>query len=226
MRIKNSLIKNRKGQVFLLLAIVIMIYLILLSTTVFRITQSPFVELAPNQNQIMNYIDNSVSSIYDLAYAGIAQFSQGTSMSEVNDSIISGLATIEAYLDNHNIPSLIRHKNDIVISQNSATSSDVYIQIYCEISILVDSLEIYFSADYTVNVSFHLERSSIVGTENDLYLYKIQNGLKTMINDATVSIIPFTSASKQGDGSFQLDLELGQEITAIFPHNVILTMEI
>lgn len=226
MRIKNSLIKNRKGQVFLLLAIVIMIYLILLSTTVFRITQSPFVELAPNQKQIMNYIDNSVSSMYDLAYAGIAQYSQGTSMSEVNNSIISGLAAIEAYLENHNIPSLIQHKNDIVISQNSATSTDVYIQIYCEISILVDSLEIYFSADYTVNVSFHLERSSIVGTENYIYLYRIQNGLITMINDATVSIIPITSTSKLGDGSFQLDLELGQEITAIFPHNIILTMEI
>lgn len=226
MRIKNSLIKNRKGQVFLLLAIVIMIYLILLSTTVFRITQSPFVELAPNQNQIMNYIDNSVSSIYDLVYAGIAQYSQGTSMSEVNDSIISGLATIEAYLENHNLLPLIQHKNDIVISQSSATSTDVYIQIYCEISIRIESLEIVFEADYTVNVSFHLERSSIVGAENYIYLYKIQNGLITMLNDATVSIIPFTSASKLGDGSFQLDLELGQEITAILPRNVKLTMEI
>ena len=67
MRIKNSLIKNRKGQVFLLLAIVIMIYLILLSTTVFRITQSPFVELAPNQNQIMNYIDK----IYNFALMAV-----------------------------------------------------------------------------------------------------------------------------------------------------------
>ncbi|MCK4972569.1 MAG: hypothetical protein KAS52_04555, partial [Candidatus Heimdallarchaeota archaeon] len=69
-------IKNRKGQVFLLLSIVILIYLVLLSTTVYRITQSPYIFPAPNQEQINFYVENSVSSLEQLVDVAISQYSR------------------------------------------------------------------------------------------------------------------------------------------------------
>ncbi|MHA1816713.1 MAG: hypothetical protein ACTSX1_11950, partial [Candidatus Heimdallarchaeaceae archaeon] len=67
-------IRNRRGQVFLLLAITILIYLVILSTTVYRITQSPYISPAPNQEQITFYVENSVSSLEQLVDIAISRY--------------------------------------------------------------------------------------------------------------------------------------------------------
>ncbi len=219
--------KDRRGQVFLLLATVILIYLILISTTVYQITQSPYVNPAPNQKQLMNYIDNSISSFHELSEIALSQYSQGLSRVEIIPIIQLGIIDIEEYLDEHNLPSTVTLDEDSLGVYNSSTSvNPVYTHFECNISILIDSLDLYYSASFSLYVDYYMEISEISGTANYIYLYKIQNNIKSLINDGELIINPSTQVSNLGDGSFQADLQTGQTIAVAFENGILLWMEI
>jgi hypothetical protein len=224
---KKSLFKNRKGQVFLLLAIVILIYLILLSTTVYRITQSPYVNPAPNQKQLANYIDNSVTAIQGLAEASLAHSSTGATRNEVITFVLAGLVDIESFLDNHNLPSVLElDEVDFSISNTSASINPVSIHISFNVSLQIDSPDVYYYGTFLIDIAYYVEISSTSGSENYIYLYKMNNGIKSMINDAIINITPSTPISNMGDGSFLADLQFGQTIRTTLPHNIVLWMEL
>ena len=69
-----------------------------------------------------------------------------------------------------------------------------------------------------------MEVSSTAGNENYIYLYKINSGVQSMIADADITITPSTPVGKMGDGSYLADLVPGQLITAVLPHNIILSL--
>ena len=219
--------KNKKGQVFLLLAIVILIYLILLSTTVYEITQSPYINPAPNQEQLMYYIDNSISSFTDLSEIALSQYSQGVSENDIKLIVQSGVVEIESYLDTHNLPAIVEADADnLVIINSSSTINPVFIRFLCNFSILIDSPDIYYEAQFSLNLIYYMEISETTGIDNYIYLYKIHNNVKTLINDAIISINPSTPVSNLGDGSFQADLQVGQIISVNFDHNIFLWLEV
>ena len=219
--------KNKRGQVFLLLAIVILIYLILLSTTVYEITQSPYIEPAPNQEQLMNYIDNSISSFTELAEIALSQHSQGVSENDIILLIQSGVNEIETYLDTHNLPSVVDFDDSNIVINNSTTSiNPVFIRFAGNFSILIDSPDIYYEALFSLDIAYYLEISDTTGTDNYLYLYKISNNVKTLINDGEISINPSTTVLNLGDGSYQADLQVGQFITVNFAQNIFLWLDI
>ncbi|MCG3225610.1 MAG: hypothetical protein H7645_01720 [Candidatus Heimdallarchaeota archaeon] len=224
---RQSLFKNRKAQVFLLLAIVILIYLILLSTTVYRITQSPYVNPAPNQKQLSNYIDNSITAIQDLAEASLSHRSTGATRNEIIVFVLEGLNDIEYFLDNHNLPSVLSlDEVDFSISNTSSIINPVSIQTKFNVTLQIDSPDVYYDGTFLIDITYYVEISDTTGSENYIYLYKINNGIKSMINNGILDINPSTPISNMGDGSYSADLQLGQTIMATFPHNIILWMEI
>jgi hypothetical protein len=224
---KKQLLKNKKAQVFLMLAIVILIYLILLSTTVYRITQSPYVDPAPNQKQLSNYVDNSIYAMHDLTEAALSQYSQGIARIDIVSFMQAGLTEIEEYLDNHNLPANLSLDLGGLSVYNSSTSADpVLIHIECNISIHIDSPDFYYDATFLFETTYYMEISDTSGSNNYIYIYKDNNGIITTINDATITITPFTAVSNLGDGSYLADLQLGQEIEAVLPHNIYLWLEI
>ncbi|MEE9410134.1 MAG: hypothetical protein V3V41_04340, partial [Candidatus Heimdallarchaeota archaeon] len=75
-------------------------------------------------------------------------------------------------------------------------------------------------------VDYYMEISEISGTANYIYLYKIQNNIKSLINDGELIINPSTQVSNFGDGSFQADLQTGQTIAVAFENGILLWMEI
>ena len=219
--------KNKRGQVFLLLAIVILIYLILLSTTVYEITQSPYIDPAPNQEQLMNYIDNSISSFTGLAEVALSQYSQGVSENDIILLIQSGISDVEAYLDAHNLPAIVEFDDDnIVINNSSISINPVFIRFAGNFSIFIDSPDIYYEALFSLDIAYYLEISEIAGTDNSIYLYKISNNVKTLINNGEINITPSTTISNLGDGSYQADLQLGQTIAVTFDDSIYLWMEV
>ncbi|MCG3221798.1 MAG: hypothetical protein H7641_10500 [Candidatus Heimdallarchaeota archaeon] len=224
---RQSLFKNRKAQVFLLLAIVILIYLILLSSTVYRITQSPYVNPAPNQKQLSNYIDNSITAIQDLAEASLSHSSTGATRNEIIVFVLEGLDDIEYFLDNHNLPSVLSlDEVDFGVSNTSSTINPVSIHISFNVTLQIDSPDVYYDGTFLVDITYYVEISDTTGSENYIYLYKINNGIKSMINNGILDINPSTPISNMGDGSYLADLQLGQTIMATFPHNIILWMEL
>jgi len=210
-----------------MLAIVILIYLILLSTTVYRITQSPYVNPAPNQKQLSNYVDNSIYAIHDLTEAALSQYSQGVARVDIVSLMQDGLIEIENYLDNHNLPANLSLDAGGLSVYNSSTSvNPVFIHIECNVSIHIDSPDFHYDATFLIKTTYYLEISEITGTENHIYLFKDKNGIISIINDAGITITPFTPVSNLGDGRYSADLQLGQEIEAILPHNIYLWLEV
>ncbi len=224
---KSNLIKNRKGQVFLLLAITILIYLIILSSTVYQITQSPYIKPTPNSEQLLNYVDNSLAAIDELSDIAMSQYSLGATRNDVLDIIDSGINVIDNYLDNHNLPSNISFDSLNLIIVNSSTSvNPVRVHFETEFTIHIDSLDLVFDAVIYVNSSYYLEYDSIVGNQNYITIYKEKNGIISLIDNAEVTIIPSISVSNMGDGSYLADLDSGYEVTAVLPHNIILSLVI
>lgn len=220
-------IRKRKGQVFLLLAITILIYLVLLSTTVYRITQSPYIAPAPNQEQINFYVENSVSSLEQLVDVAISQYSRSYSISSIISFLTEGIAVVESFLDGHNLPSTLTFDNSTFSILNSSTSANpTYVSCSFEVSIHIDSPDFYYDAIFVFDTTYYLEISETTGTENYLYVYKISNGYRTIINDATISIEPTTPVSNLLDGRYEADLQVGQIISAIIPNNILLWLEV
>ncbi|NPD87856.1 MAG: hypothetical protein HGN29_03985 [Asgard group archaeon] len=224
---RKSIFKNRKGQVFLLLAIVILIYLILLSTTVYRITQSPYVNPAPNQKQLSHYIDNSITAIQDLAEASLSHSSTGATRTEVIVSVLEGFEAIESFLDNHNLPAVLYlDEVDFSLGNSSSTLNPVSIHISFNVTLQIDSPDVNYDGTFLIDITYYVEISDTTGSENYIYLYKINNGIKSMINNGILDFNPSTLITNMGDGSYLADLQLGQTIMATFPHNIILWMEL
>ncbi|MBY9002177.1 MAG: hypothetical protein KGD64_14755 [Candidatus Heimdallarchaeota archaeon] len=225
---KNAqLIKNKKGQVFLLLSITILIYLVLLSTTVYKITQSPYISPAPNQDQITFYVENSISSLHDLTDVAISRYSNGDTFSSILSIIDNGIVEIESFLDGHNLPTIVSFDNTTFsVSNSSTTVNPVYITCSFEVSIHIDSPDFYFDAIFIFETAYYLETSDTVGTENYIYVYKIDNGYRTVINDATITIEPSTLVSNLLDGRYEVDLQIGQTISAVLPGNILLWLDV
>ncbi len=224
---KRPILKNRKGQVFLLLAIVILIYLILLSTTIYHITQSPYVVPAPNQKQLSNYIDNSISAIQDLAEASLSHHSSGATRLEVIGFVLEGLDDIETFLDSHNLPAVLSlDEVDFSVRNTSTLVNPVSILTKFNVTLQIDSPDVYYDGTFLIDISYHVEISGTSGTANYVYLYKMNNGIKSMINNGVLDINPGTPVSNIGDGSYSADLQIGQTIMVTFPHNIMLWMEL
>ncbi|MCK5409358.1 MAG: hypothetical protein KAJ30_03760 [Candidatus Heimdallarchaeota archaeon] len=220
-------IKNRKGQVFLLLSIVILIYLVLLSTTVYRITQSPYISPAPNQEQINFYVENSISSLEQLVDVAISQYSRSYTVDSIISTISEGIAMVEYFLDEHNLPATLTFDNSTFSISNSSTSANpTYITCSMEISIHIDSPDFYYDATFVFDTTYYLEISETTGTENYLYIYKVYNGYRTIINDATITIEPTTPVSNLLDGRYLADLQVGQLVSAMIPNNILLWLEV
>ena len=220
-------IRNRRGQVFLLLAITILIYLVILSTTVYRITQSPYISPAPNQEQITFYVENSVSSLEQLVDIAISRYSRSYTVNSIISLITEGVAVVESYLDDHNLPATITFDNSTFSVSNSSTSlNPTYITCSMEISIHIESPDFYYDATFVFDTAYYLEISEATGTENYIYIYKISNGYRTIINDATISIEPTTAVSNLLDGRYEADLQLGQTISAIIPSDILLWLDV
>jgi hypothetical protein len=220
-------IRKRKGQVFLLLAITILIYLVLLSTTVYRITQSPYISPAPNQEQINFYVENSVSSLEKLVDVAISQYSRSYTVNSIISIITEGIVMVESFLDQHNLPATLTFDNSTFTISNSSTSANpTYITCSMEISIHIDSPDFYYDATFVFDTTYYMEISETTGTENYVYVYKISNGYRTIINDATITIEPTTPLSNLLDGRYEADLQVGQMIFAIIPNNILLWLEV
>ena len=224
---KKAMFKNKKGQVFLLLAIVILIYLILISTTVYRITQSPYIDPAPNQEQLLNYLDNSISNLQVMVEISISKYSMGDSANDIQTFIQTNIVHIEAYLDDHNLPATLSYVTDSLSVGNTSTLiNPTYVYCSFNISIYINSPDLYYDGVYSFDTAYYMEISNIAGTSNYVYLYKIQNGIQTMISDGNVSVIPSTPVSNLGDGRYLLDLVGGQTVSATLPHNIHLWLEV
>ena len=224
---KVSLTKNKRGQVFLLLSITILIFLIIISATIFQITQSPYINPAPNQQQMFDYLDNGLNAIDDLSNVALSQLSLGASRDDVLTIMDEGLVQIEAYLDDHNLQSILTYDDVNLIIANSSTSiNPVYIHFEVEVSIHINSLDLFYESVIHLNTTYYMETSGIVGNLNYVYLYKEANGVKTMVSDGIVAISPSTSVTNLGDGRYSADLAAGQMITALLPHNIWLWLEI
>lgn len=221
------MLKNKKGQVFLLLAIVILIYLILISTTVYRITQSPYIDPAPNQNQLLNYLDNSVSNLQEIVEISLSKYSMGDSSNDIQSFIQANIGHVEAYLDNHNLPATLSFvTGSLIVGNTSTLVNPTYIYCSFNISIHINSPDLYYEGVYSFDTTYYLEISNTAGTSNYVYLYKIQNGIQTMINDGIINVIPSTTVSNLGDGRYLLDLVGGQTVSATLPHNIHLWLEV
>ncbi len=224
---KATMFKDKKGQVFLLLAIVILIYLILISTTVYRITQSPFIDPAPNQEQLLNYLDNSISNLQEMVEISLSKYSMGDSANDIQTFIQTNINHVEAYLDDHNLPAILSYVTDSLLVGNTSTLvNPTYIYCSFNISIHINSPDLYYDGVYSFDTAYYMEISNIAGTSNYVYLYKIQNGIQTMISDGIVTVIPSTPVSNLGDGRYLLDLVGGQTVYATLPHNIYLWLEV
>jgi len=224
---KKIMFKNKKGQVFLLLAIVILIYLILISTTVYRITQSPYIDPAPNQNQLLNYLDNSISNLQEMVELSLSKYSLGDSANDIQTFIQTNIVHIENYLDNHNLPATLSLvTGSLAVGNSSSLVNPTYLYCSFNISIHINSPDLYYDGVYTFDTTYYLEISNTAGSSNYIYLYKIQNGIQTMISNGIINVFPNTPISNLGDGRYLLDLVIGQTVSATLPHNIHLWLEV
>ncbi len=224
---KKMLLKNKRGQVFLLLSITILIFLIILSATVYQITQSPYINPAPNQKQLMNYLDNGIDAIDDISNAALSQFSLGATRNDILTIMDEGLSQVESYFDDHNLPAIITYDDvNLVIANTTTAVNPVYIHFQVEVSVHINSLDLFYEGVILFDTTYYMQTSTIVGNLNYVYLYKEVNGITTEINNGIVTISPVTSVTNMGDGRYSADLVGGQTITAELPHNIWLTLEL
>jgi len=218
---------NKKGQVFILLALVILLYLILLSTTIYNITQIPYIEPAPNQEQTTRYIENTISSLYELTDVAISRYSHSVYILDIMDTFKEGLTTIENFLEDHNfVAELTLDETNFSISNSSETLNPASISFSAKVSLLIVNTEIHYEATLYLTTGYYVEISETFGTENYVYCYKIQHGETSPISDCEIKVTPDTTVINLGDGSYKLDLELGQVLRVTFPHNIIVWKEV
>ena len=157
----------------------------------------------------------------------ISQFSNGATRNEILDLLDEGISVIDSYLDNHNLPSNISYDSlNLIIANSSTTINPVLIHFEAEFIVHINSLDIVYDAVIYINTSYYLEYSGVAGNQNYIYLYKLSSGITSLIDNADVTTSPSVSVLNMGDGSYLADLETGYTITAVLPHNVILTLEI
>ncbi|MCK4973446.1 MAG: hypothetical protein KAS52_09000, partial [Candidatus Heimdallarchaeota archaeon] len=112
------------------------------------------------------------------------------------------------------------------ISNSSTSTNPTYITCSMEISIHIDSPDFYYDATFVFDTTYYLEISETTGTENYLYIYKVYNGYRTIINEATITIEPTTPVSNLLDGRYLADLQVGQLVSAMIPNNILLWLEV
>ncbi len=218
---------NKRGQVFILLALVILLYLILLSLTMYDITRIPYIEPSANQQQTEQYIDNTISSLYELNDIAISQYSHGTARSAIISNYENGLNGIKEFLQSHNI---IAHfsldKSSFRIVNSSSSDNPVNISCSALVTFSIENTAMRYKTTILVSTSYFAEISDISGTTNYVYCYMIRHNSETSINNCTITVTPSTNVLNLGDGRYQLDLQSGQVLKILFPHNILLYKQI
>ena len=224
---KRKFFQNKKGEVFILLALVILLYLMLLSTTIYNVTQIPYVDPAPELDQTNNYIENAISALYDLVDVALNEYSHGIDEIDVRANFVENVKTIENFLDEHNLVSTFTvNETSFSIINSSKTENPVYLSFECSISISIISINERFEANLEIKVSYYLEISELLGTENYIYCYYIKQGIEFPLSDCQVTISPTTTVTNIGDGSYMADLQTGQLIKVVFNDNILLWKEV
>ena len=159
-----------------------------------------------------------------MADIGLSQYSLGASETAVTTIITNGLNTLETYLFQHSLPANLELQDNSlnVYNSSSPNNNPVSIHIDFKVNIFIDSPELYYSSEFTINVTYFLEISGTTGTDNYIFVTKFQAGIQSVIADAVITITPQTTVTNLGDGSYQADLKTGDVITAQLPHNIFL----
>ncbi|MHA1874424.1 MAG: hypothetical protein ACTSVB_09935 [Candidatus Heimdallarchaeaceae archaeon] len=223
----RKFIQNKKGEVFILLALVILLYLMLLSTTIYNVTQIPYIEPSPEQDQTNNYIENAISALYDLVDVALNEYSHGSEETTVRANFIDNVKIIENYLDECNLVATFSvNETSFSITNSSMSANPVYISFKCSVSISIISINERFEATLAINVSYYVEISELLGNENYIYCYSIKQGIEYPLSDCQVTISPATTVTNIGDGSYMADLQTGQLIKVVFNSNILLWKEV
>ena len=95
------------------------------------------------------------------------------------------------------------------------------------VSMVVDTPDVYYSGLIEVSIKYSVTYDGITGTNNHIYISESIHTLSNPIPDATITVInPSVTVVNIGDGSYELDLQAGQTITILLPHNILIWLSI
>lgn len=221
---KFKALKRKKGQVFLLMAILILLYLILLSTTIFKVSQSPYIEPSANEEAILRYMDNSVSAVHELVDVALHQYTYvGMTIAECKENFELGLNDIETFLKRQSLIAKVELVENTFSIINSSTSvNPVYLELNADIEVKIENPSIIYESLLSLNITYEMQYSSIASDTNYLYAFKSINGERKSVGTCSIEVTPDTTVINLGDGRYQLDLQTGQNIKIEFPSRIYL----
>ncbi len=221
---KFKTLKRKKGQVFLLMAILILLYLILLSTTVFKVSQSPYIEPSANEEAIMRYVDNSVSAVHELVDVALHQYTYvGLTVAECKENFEIGLNDIETFLKRQSLIARVDLVENTFLIRNSSTSANpIYLELNADIELKIENPSVIYESLLSLKVIYEMQYSSITDDTNYLYAFKSINSERKSVGTCSVEVTPDTTVINLGDGRYQLDLQAGQNIQIAFQSRIYL----
>jgi len=192
---------NKQGQIFLLLTILAVTFLLTISTVLLNIQVSEYSQPSADSGKLYEAWDNTVTSAVQIMSV---QISYNTNNGATNSSTL----TLSPHFDD-----LVLYLNSKGLVASIEEVSEQYTisplgQTYSQ-AMLNTSLDIYIATssgaklqgNVTLSVSYN---AVIAGSNNLLIVYKLVNNNSYFLNNVGVASLNGNSIQNTGNGSYQL----------------------
>lgn len=191
---------NKQGQIFLLLTILAVTFLLTISTVLLNIQVSEYSQPSADSGKLFEAWDNTVSSTVQIMSVQVAYNTNNGIPTGATNDLGPHLANLEQYLNSKGLVASIEEVagTEQYVSTSLITSSSASLNVTLDIYIATSSGA---KLDGTVNLNVTYS-AQITG--NILVVSKIVNTNPYFLNSANV--VPQTTGSVQnnGNGSYQL----------------------
>ena len=201
---------KRKGQVFLILTILVISFIIGISTVLLQIKQSDFIDPAPDANTSFRAWEITVESLHQITDVFLSQYSKNF-LAPIQ-GFNNPFQNLRDYLTNRGVANTIYNTTNLNLSNDNTTITNG------EIITASISFNVYLAtASTTINqtVSIIISYTIDASTVGVISVYKTVDGTISYLADCQFSII----VVDLGNGSYTHGTT-GIAINALTPSNV------
>ena len=200
---------RKRSQIFLLLTILVIAFIVGISTTLIDLRKTPYNEPAPQSKQFYQNWDNTLQNIEEILVFSLAQHSANLTktVGEMQSNVTNKLMSVENYLLSRGFSAKITLLTTLIENVNyqktvdnvTAPTMTQYKLTNIGIAVHLETTFTSLNQELEMNILFHAENND---SQNFCEVYKIINGKREEIVNAKVTAEAGIVFTNQGLGQY------------------------
>ena len=154
---------NRRGQIFLIMTILVITFLIGISSVLLEVSRSDYVQPVSDSDVVLQAWDNTYESINQILLVRLSINSQGPTGNQLNIDLRSELGKLETYLNKRGLSAIIQSQNiDYTIIGDQTTDTTVTITGSFTVHLASSGVEIDQTFDLSISYNAVISGSNII----------------------------------------------------------------